>query len=287
MGVPPSERLSAQSIMSQTRSEIADLLARHRIVPRRGLGQHFLADPNIIRKIVELAGRPEGARALEIGVGTGTLTKALVGAGFPVTGYEVDQRFRPVLREVLGNLEVDMRFQDATDLDLGAFGEKQRWVLVANLPYSVGTPILLDLLRRAAGLRRFVVMLQSEVAERLTAGPGSRTYGLPSVVVGLYGEARLAFRVPPHVFVPPPNVDSAVVLIERTAAPGELRDLAVRLAAAGFGQRRKMLRTSLRSVIPGGVTDQLMKAGINPRLRAENVSPEGFLGIARVLDPAA
>ena len=273
--------------MSQTRSEIADLLARHGIVPRRRLGQHFLADPNIIQKIVVLAGEPEGARALEIGVGTGTLTRALTEAGFPVTGYEVDRRFAPLLREALWNVEVDIRFEDATGLDYSEFSGEHRWVLVANLPYGVGTPILLDLLRRAAGLRRFVVMVQREVAERLTAGPGSRTYGFPSVVVGLYATARLAFRVSPHVFVPPPNVDSAVVVIERTAAPSDLRDLAVRVAAAGFGQRRKMLRSSLRSVIPDGLADRLMKAGISPRLRAENVSPEGFLDIARVLGRAA
>lgn len=273
--------------MTQTRSEITDLLSRHGIVPLRRLGQHFLADPNIIQKIVALAGEPDGTKALEIGVGTGTLTRGLAEAGFPVTGYEVDRRFGPVLREALGNLAVDLRFQDASDLDCREFSDEQRWVLVANLPYSVGTPILLDLLRGAAGLRRFVVMVQSEVAERLTAGPGSRTYGLPSVVAGLYGRARLAFRVRPHVFVPPPNVDSAVVVIERTAAPDDTRSLAVRLAAAGFGQRRKMLRSSLRPVIPDGVEGRLVEAGISPRLRAESVSPEGFLDIARVLSRAA
>ena len=273
--------------MTQTRSEIADLLARHGIAPRRRLGQHFLADPNIVQKIVVLAGDPEGTRALEIGVGTGTLTKALAEAGFPVTGYEIDRRFRPVLGEALGNREVDIRFQDATDLDCREFSEDQRWILVANLPYSVGTPILLKLLRRAAGLRRFIVTVQSEVAERLTAGPGSRTYGFPSVVVGLYGHARLAFRIRPHVFVPAPKVDSAVVVIERTASPDGTRDLAVRLAAAGFGQRRKMLRSSLRSVIPDGIEGRLRAAGVSPRLRAESISPEGFLDIARVLDRAA
>lgn len=273
--------------MSQTRTEIADLLAKHGIVPRRRFGQHFLADPNIIQKIVMLAGEPKGARALEIGVGTGTLTQALAEAGFTVIGYEIDERFGPVLQDLSATPGLEIRFADATNLDFTEFGASQRWVLVANLPYSVGTPILMDLLRKAAGLQRFVVMVQKEVAERLTAGPGSRTYGLPSVVVGLYGNARLEFRVRPQVFFPAPNVDSGVVVIERTAAPSELRDLAVRLASAGFGQRRKMLRSSLRSVIPEGVTEKLVEAEVDPRLRAESVSPGCFLKIAGVMAGAA
>ena len=273
--------------MSQTRSEISGLLARYGIEPRRWLGQHFLADPNIIAKIVALAGDPAGTRALEIGVGTGTLTRALVEAGFPVTGFEIDERLRPLITEVLSGLEVDMRFGDAADLDVSELGCGQRWVLVANLPYQVGTSILLDLLRGAPGLERCVVMVQREVGERLAARPGSKIYGLPSVVVALYGAARLEFRVPPQVFLPPPNVDSAVVMIERTAAPGPLRDLAVRLAAAGFGRRRKMLRSSLRSVIPAPVADRLREAGIDPCLRAENLSADRFLAIAAVVRSAA
>ncbi len=273
--------------MTQTRSDISHLLDKYGVAPRRRLGQNFLTDPNIIRKIVVLAGAPRGSRALEIGVGTGTLTRALAEAGFLVTGFEIDRRFEPVLADVLSGLEVDIRFADATGVDINMFSRRHRWVLVSNLPYNVGTPILLDLLRKAAGLQRFVVMVQGEVAERLTAAPGSRTYGLPSVITGLYGRARLAFRVRPHVFLPVPKVESAVVVIERTAPPGELRDLAVRLAAAGFGQRRKMLRSSLRSVIPEGLNTTLQEAGISPRLRAERVSPEEYLNIARVMETAA
>ena len=272
--------------MSQTRSEISRLLARYGISPRRRLGQHFLADPNIITRIVTLAGDPAGTQALEIGVGTGTLTRALVEAGFPVTGFEIDERLRPLIAEVLSGLEVDIRFGDAADLDVADLGYRRRWVLVANLPYNVGTPILLDLLRKAPGLERCVVMVQREVAERLTARPGSKAYGLPSVVVALYGDARLEFRVGRQVFLPSPNVDSAVVVIERTAAPGAQRDLAVRLATAGFAQRRKMLRSSLRSVIPDLVEDRLRQAGIDPSLRAENLSADRFLDIAAVVRSA-
>ena len=273
--------------MSQTRSEIGGLLARHGIEPRRRLGQHFLADPNITSKIVALAGDPAGVRVLEVGVGTGTLTRALVEAGFAVTGFEIDERLRPLIREVLAGSDVDLRFEDAACLDAAELGVGQRWALVANLPYQVGTSILLDLLRGAPGLERCVVMVQREVAERLTARPGSKTYGLPSVVVALYGAARLEFRVPPQVFLPAPNVDSAVVVIRRTAPPGPLRDLAVRLAAAGFGRRRKMLRSSLGSVVPHPVADRLREAGIEPSLRAENLSAERFLDIAAAIGTAA
>ena len=269
--------------MSQTRSEIRGLLARHGIAPRKRLGQHFLADPNIIAKIVALAGDPTGSRALEIGVGTGTLTRALAEAGFRVTGFEIDERLRPLIDETLGDLEVDIRFLDAAHLDFSEFGSGQRWVLVSNLPYQVGTSILLDLLRRAPGLERCVVMVQREVAERLTAGRGSKRYGLPSVVVALYGGARLAFRVGPQVFLPSPKVESAVVVVERHATPDARRDLAVRLAAAGFGQRRKMLRSSLRSVIPGSVPARLAEAGIDPSLRAEDLNAEGYLALAEAV----
>jgi len=269
--------------VSQTRSEIRGLLERHGITPSKRLGQHFLADQNIIAKIVALAGDSTGIRALEIGVGTGTLTRALAEAGFRVTGFEIDQRLRPLIAETLGGLQVDVRFRDAARLDFSAFGSGQRWVLVSNLPYQVGTSILLDLLRRAPGLERCVVMVQREVAERLTAGRGSKRYGLPSVVVALYGAARLAFRVGPQVFLPNPNVESAVVVVDRRAAPDPRRDLAVRLAAAGFGQRRKMLRSSLRSVVPGSVPARLSEAGIDPTLRAEDVGADGYLALAEAV----
>ncbi len=271
--------------MTQTRSEIARLLDEYAVTPRRRLGQNFLADPNIIRRIVALAGEPHGSGALEIGLGTGTLTRALSEAGFPVTGFEVDRRFEPVLSNTLSDLDVDIRFEDATRMDFDEFDRRRPWVMVSNLPYNVGTPLMLDLLRKAAGVHRFVVMVQGEVAERLTARPGSKAYGLPSVVTGLYGHAHLAFRVGPQVFLPAPKVESAVVVIKRTSPPDKLRNLAVRIAAAGFEQRRKMLRSSLRSVIPEGLNATLRESGISPQLRAERVSPQEYLNIAHVLEP--
>ena len=271
--------------MSQTRSEIADLLRRHDIRPRRSLGQHFLADRNLVAKLVDLAGDPSGVRALEVGPGTGTITRALALAGFAVTAYEVDERFRPVLTESLAGLDVDLRFEDATllDTDMRLMGPGTGWVLVSNLPYQVGAGIVLDLLQKAPGLRRCAVVAQREVAERLTAGPGAKAYGLPSVITSLYGRARLEFPLPPQVFLPAPRVSSGAVSIRRIAAPYRLRALAVRVAGAAFGGRRKMLRSSLRSVLPAPPDDLLPAAGINPAARAEELDADAYLAIAAAI----
>lgn len=272
--------------MSQTRSEIRRLLNRYGVAPRRRLGQHFLADPNIVAKIVSLAGDPARTRALEIGAGTGSLTRALAEAGFAVTAYEIDQRLRPLISEALAGLEVEVRYADAARLDASEFGPDSDWVLAANLPYQAGTSILLDLLAEAAGVRRCVVMLQREAAERLAARPGSKTYGLPSAAAALYGSVRLEFRVPPQVFLPVPRVDSAVVVVDRTHPPDPMRRLAVRVAAAGFGRRRKMLRSSLRSVLPPPAEDRIREAGVDPALRAENLDAHHFLAIAAAVREA-
>ena len=264
--------------MSQNRTELLDLLERHGLAPKKRLGQHFLADRNMVSKIVSLAGPPGGMAALEVGAGTGTLTRALADAGFAVTSYEVDGSLTPLLSEVMDGTTADLRFADALTLDAQEFSEG-RWVFVANLPYNVGTPILLDLLRHAGGVVRCVVMVQREVAARLVAKPGNKDYGLPSVVVGLFGEARREFNVPPQVFVPPPSVDSAVVRIERTNGPDALRERAVEIAAGGFAQRRKMLRSSLRAVVPDAEST-LEAIGIDPTRRAEELHPEQYLEIA-------
>ncbi|MCY4620404.1 MAG: 16S rRNA (adenine(1518)-N(6)/adenine(1519)-N(6))-dimethyltransferase RsmA [bacterium] len=273
--------------MSQTRSEIEALLRRYAVTPRRGLGQHFLADRNLVNKMVDLAGDPARSRALEIGPGTGTITRALVEAGFAVTAYEIDERLRPILEESLGDLDVDLRFQDATRLDMKEFGAGTDWVLVSNLPYQVGTSILLELLQQAAGLGRCVVVSQREVAERLIAGPGSKAYGLPSVITALYGQARLEFRIPPQVFLPVPRVDSAAVSIQRVAPPEPLRGLAVRIAAAAFRKRRKMVRSSLRGVLPAPAEEILPRIGVDPTKRAEDLDPGAYLSIAAAILEAA
>ena len=263
---------------AQTRSEIADLLDRHGLSPIHRLGQHFLADANITRKIVTLAGVGSGSKVVEVGAGTGTLTRALAAAGAHVLTFEIDERLRPVLEEVTAGLDVELRFSDVMDVDFATELEGDDWAMVANLPYNVGTPVVLEAMQQATGIVRFVVMVQKEVARRFAARPGGGDYGLPSVVAGIHTDAAVALTVPPQVFYPPPRVDSAVVVMQRKGAPPEARR-AIELARAGFGQRRKMLRRSLASVLADPVST-LEEAGIDPTNRAEDLSPDDYLRLA-------
>jgi 16S rRNA (adenine1518-N6/adenine1519-N6)-dimethyltransferase len=263
---------------AQTRSEIAELLDRHGLSPIHRLGQHFLADANITRKIVDVSGVGPGSKVLEIGAGTGTLTRALAATGAHVVAYEIDQGLAPVLVEVTEGLDVELRFADAATVDIPAAIDGEGWSMVANLPYNVGTPLVLDSIRRAPSIDSFVVMVQEEVGRRLAASTGSDDYGLPSVVVGIYTDAALAFKVPPQVFYPPPRVGSAVVTMRRRPTP-DGAERAVELARAGFGQRRKMLRRSLASIV-ADPSRLLEDAGIDPTSRAEDLSPEDYLRLA-------
>lgn len=263
---------------AQTRSEIADLLERHGLAPIHRLGQHFLADGNITRKIVGLAGVGTGSKVVEIGAGTGTLTRALAAAGATVVAYEIDEGLRPVLTEVTEGLDVEVRFEDVSDVDFSRDLSGTGWAMVANLPYNVGTPVVMDALRNTPSINRFVVMVQREVALRFAADVGSPDYGLPSVVAGIYSNATVAFTVPPQVFYPPPRVGSAVAVLTRKPTP-EHADWAVGLARAGFGQRRKMLRRSLASVVDDPVA-LLEGAGFDPTKRAEDLSPDDYLHLA-------
>jgi len=257
----------------------AGLLERHDLKPRKSLGQHFLIDPNTTRRIVEASGVAAGDLVVEVGAGVGTLTRSLAMAGAVVTAYEIDERLRPLLDETLEGFDIDLRFEDVARGGIDLVGGP--WTMVANLPYNVGTPLLLDALTGVPQVTRFVVMLQREAVDRLTARPGTKAYGLPSVVVGLHGAADMVFRVPPTVFLPRPEVESAVAVIDRFE-PHALAPAAIRLAAAGFGQRRKMLRRSLSGVVDDPVS-RLEDAGIDPTSRAEELSPGDYLRIAEVM----
>ena len=259
------------------RSETRALLERHGVTLRPSLGQHFLAEPNIVRRIVQIAGIGPASGVLEIGAGAGTLTRALADTGARVIAYEIDEALRPVLDEVVGET-ADMRFEDAAGIDFDAELPAGEWTLVANLPYNVGTPILLTLLREVPRVTRFVVMLQREAIDRLAAPPGSKTYGVPSVIVALHGRIEVAFRVAPHLFVPRPQVESAVAVIERIPADPAV-DRAIEIAAGAFGQRRKMVRTSMRAVLDDPEA-ALAAAGIDPTARAEDLAPADYLRLA-------
>lgn len=265
----------------QGRAEIRALLAAHGLKPQRQLGQNFLADPNFVDRIVRIAGVGPGDRVVEVGAGTGTLTRALADTGARVVAYEIDRGLVRLLEDVVVGTHVELRAEDVTKVDLAdALGEGP-WTMVANLPYNVGTPLVLDVLRAVPAITRLVVMVQKEVAERFAAGPGSRSYGVPSIVAALYADTELVATVPPSVFYPMPDIDSAVIVMTRIAPPAEA-ERAIAVAGRVFQQRRKMMRRSLSNVVddPAGA---LAEAGIDPTVRPEDLSPEDFVKIARVI----
>ena len=266
-------------IRPQGRAEIKRLLAEHDLRPQRRLGQHFLADPNTVERIVIEAGVEPGDRVIEVGSGTGTLTRALVAAGASVVAYEVDRTLRSLLQAELQDLDVELRFEDALTADWSGEFSSGSWKMVANLPYNVGTPILLDAVRSAAAIERFVVMVQKEVALRLVAEPGSKQYGLPSIIAQFHTTPRLAFRVAPTVFMPPPEVESAVVVLDRIE-PHPLAEEAGRLASQAFQQRRKMLRGTLGDRVD---REAFAAAEVSPSARPEELAAADFLRLAEVI----
>lgn len=272
-----------------TRTAIRELLDRHGLDPSRALGQNFLCDPGTIDKIVRLAGIQPGDHVVEIGPGLGSLTLALAEAGAVVVAVELDRYLVPVLREVVdgaGATPVIIIEHDAMTLDWDAAladvaPAGTRWSVVANLPYNVATPLVLDLLAAQPRFDRWLVMVQKEVGERLAASPGSKTYGIPSVLAAYWGVARVVGSVPPQVFLPQPKVESALVRIDRhVVAPVEAPFTAVeRLVRAGFGQRRKMLRRSLSAFLDA---EQIESVGVAPTARAEELSLEDWGRLAMI-----
>lgn len=225
---------------------------------------------------MRLAGVGAGDRVVEIGAGLGSLTTALAAAGASVTAVEVDRRLAAVLRDEVAPPGVTIVEADATRLDWSSVLPGRGWVLVANLPYNVATPLVIELLEGVPAIERMLVMVQKEVGERLAAPPGSRVYGAVSVKVAYWARAEVVGTVPPTVFVPRPRVDSALVRIVRRSAPAV--DPAVvaysRLAevvTAGFGRRRKMLRGALAGVVG---PEAFLAAGVEPTARAEDLGVE-------------
>jgi 16S rRNA (adenine1518-N6/adenine1519-N6)-dimethyltransferase len=250
---------------------IAELLAAHGLAPSRALGQNFVADPNTVRRIARLAAIGPGEPVIEIGAGLGSLTLALAETGAEVTAVEVDRHLVPVLREVVESHGVRVHHGDALTLDWDELlRDHPRWVLVANLPYNVATPLVLDLLDDVPRIGRMLVMVQCEAGERLVAAPGRSAYGIPSVKVAYWATASIVGKVPASVFIPQPRVESVLVRIERRATPAVEADpdLLFGLVRTAFGQRRKMLRRSLAGRVP---PDVFARAGIAPEARPEEL----------------
>ncbi len=269
--------------MTLTRGQITTLLADEGLRPSRALGQNFVADPNTVRRIARLAEIGPGDRVVEIGAGLGSLTLALAETGAAVTAVEIDRHLLPALRSVVASASVTVVEGDALTLRWPALlGPSLGWVLVANLPYNVATPLIADLLDGVPAIDRMLVMVQREVGERLAAGPGDEAYGAVSVKVSYWAEAAVIGRVPASVFVPRPRVESALISIRRRPTPavdparvppGAL----FAVVRAGFAQRRKMLRRSLAVMIPASAFEV---AGVDPTTRAEDLGIQAWGDLA-------
>jgi 16S rRNA (adenine1518-N6/adenine1519-N6)-dimethyltransferase len=267
--------------VTHSRKTIMQLLDDHGLNPSRALGQNFVSDANTVRRIARLAEVGPGDHVVEIGAGLGSLTLALTETGARVTAVELDRYVLPVLRDVLRNTDVDVVEGDALQLDWNRIvSAGERATVVANLPYNVGTAIVMKLLEDVPQVRRLVVMLQKEVGARLVAGVGDNAYGALSLKVRYYGTGRLLGYVPPTVFIPRPDVDSAIVeIVRHESEPVEVDIEAMfSLIRSGFGQRRKMLRRALGGLISDDVFE---RAGIAPTARAEELSLDDWARLTR------
>ena len=262
---------------------LRDVITRHGIAPRKSLGQHFLLDPNLLDRIVRAAAPLEGAHVIEIGPGPGGLTRALLASdAASVTAIEIDRRAVAAIGELRATHPARLRIieMDARRADLAALAAPR--VIVANLPYNIGTALLVGWLQQADLFQSMTLMFQQEVAERIVAAPGSPAYGRLAVLAGLTARAEIVMRVPAAAFTPPPKVASAVVRLTPRSPPPPpaLVQAVAKVTEAAFGQRRKMLRGSLKSL---GGEALLAAAGIAPERRAETLTPAEFVRIANCL----
>ena len=271
-------------MQSLTPGTVRDLLAAHGCRPSKALGQHFLADPNLARKIVRLADVRAGDRVVEIGPGIGSLTVALAEAGAQVVALELDRHLLPILTEVVDGTDVEVVAGDAMTADFRALTGGGEWSCVSNLPYNVATPMVMRLLDEFPEMSRCVVMVQREVGERIVAGPGTKAYGAVSVKVAYYAEARIVGTVAATVFVPPPNVASALVRLDRRPEPPvdvPSPEALFALVRAGFGQRRKTLRRALAPALGDRTEAVLAAAGVDNRTRAEELTLDDWARVCR------
>lgn len=252
--------------------------------PKKHLGQHFLADPNIIRKIADSVEARSGERVIEIGPGEGALTEALLARYPDLIALEVDDEAADYLAAQFPNL--DLRRQDVLEADWSVLAAEAEGplVVVGNLPYYITSPILFSLLKAREHVRRAVVMMQKEVAERMAAAHGNKTYGTLSVYFQLSARVETLFSVSRHVFRPKPSVESAVVALDFDAAPVPDVDWTAlqQVVKAAFGKRRKMLRNSLGPLV--AAADVELPADLGRR-RPEALPPEAFVDLARLLHP--
>jgi len=266
---------------------LREVIRRHELRAKKSLGQNFLLDLNLTARIARAAGPFEGVSVLEIGPGPGGLTRALLAQGAGVLAVERDQRAIAALAEIAARYPGRL---DVIEGDALTFAARSRLTaparVVANLPYNIATALLVQWLTAEPWppwYDRLVLMFQREVALRITAAPGSKAYGRLSVLAGWRSQARILFDVAPTAFVPPPKVTSSLVELIPRAEPLACASQALqRVTEAAFGQRRKMLRQSLKS-LGGDPLALLGAAGIAPTARAEDIPVEGFVALARAV----
>ena len=275
--------------MTLSRADASRQLEGAGLRAKRALGQNFVVDANTVRKIARLANVDNHRHVLEIGAGLGSLTLALAETGALVTAVEVDDQLLPLLHENVDPIDnITVVHADAMKLNWSTLlkgGED--WALVANLPYNVATPLVADVLDFVPQVQRMLVMVQKEVGERFCASPSTEAYGALSVKVAFHATARIAGIVPPTVFLPRPNVDSALVEIVRHKEPIDAqinqKEL-FSLVRMGFAKRRKMLRGSLAGRVS---PEQFEEAEIAPTARAEELSVYDWMRLARIVNGAS
>jgi 16S rRNA (adenine1518-N6/adenine1519-N6)-dimethyltransferase len=275
------------AVLSTT--DVRALLAEHGLRPSRALGQNFLVDPNTATRIARLAEVDSTDRVLEIGPGLGSLTLALAATGASVLAVEIDRRLVPVLESVVGEApNVTVEQGDALTLDIAGRLSGGEWSCVSNLPYNVATPVVLRLLDDVPQITRLLVMVQREVGERLAAAPGTRAAGAVSVRIAWHAEARIVGAVPASVFVPRPRVESVLVRLDRRRMPPvdvSSPERMFTLVRAGFAQRRKTLRRSLRPVLGDRAAEVLAAAGIDRDARAESLDLRDWAALSEEVGP--
>ncbi|SFA49479.1 dimethyladenosine transferase [Parageobacillus thermantarcticus] len=278
-----------------------EILEKYGFSFKKSLGQNFLIDTNILRKIVDVAELSDDTGAIEIGPGIGALTEQLARRAKKVVAFEIDKRLLPILEDALSPYRnVRIIHQDVLKADIHRviaeeFVDVADIMVVANLPYYVTTPIIMKLLTDNLPIRGIVVMLQKEVADRISAQPGTKDYGSLSIAIQYYTEAEKIMTVPRTVFMPQPNVDSAVIrLMKRKQPPVDVDDESFffQVVRASFAQRRKTILNNLISNLPNGkamkekIERILTEKGIDPRRRGETLTMEEFAALSNALREA-
>lgn len=272
--------------MTLSRAHASHQLDTAGLRAKRALGQNFVVDPNTVRRIARLAHVDNHKHVVEIGAGLGSLTLALAETGAHVTAVEVDTSLLPLLQENISGVEnISVVHADAMQINWSELlGEITDWALIANLPYNVATPLVADILDFVPNVSRMLVMVQKEVAERFCASPSTSAYGALSVKVAFHATARIVGLVPASVFLPRPNVESALVEIVRHSHPIDAtinQKALFSLVKTGFAKRRKMLRGALAGVVSA---EQFDAAGISPTARAEELTVHDWIRLAHVVE---